>query len=80
MIACQQHRLHQSVSFSHPCSQICCAKFNLKDSNLIGAGQYNGQFTVYDMRKGTSPVDTTPIDISHRDPVYDIAWLQVKGG
>lgn len=62
-----------------PTSQICCSKFNLKDSNLVGAGQYNGQFTFYDMRKGTSPVDTTPIDISHRDPVYDIAWLQVCG-
>mmetsp|Transcript_4806 Transcript_4806/g.8358 ORF Transcript_4806/g.8358 Transcript_4806/m.8358 type:complete len:557 (+) Transcript_4806:181-1851(+) len=63
-----------------PTSQICCAKFNLKDGNIIGAGQYNGQFTVYDMRKGSSPTETTPIDISHRDPVYDIAWLQSKTG
>lgn len=63
-----------------PTSQICCAKFNLKDSNLVGAGQYNGQFTFYDMRKGNSPVDSSPIDISHRDPVYDLAWLQVGPG
>ncbi len=62
-----------------PSSQICCAKFNLKDGNLVGAGQYNGQFTFYDMRKGTSPVEATPIDVSHRDPVYDLAWLQVCG-
>ncbi len=61
-----------------PTSQICCSKFNLKDGNLIGAGQYNGQFSYYDMRKGTSPVETTPIDISHRDPIYDMAWLQVR--
>jgi dynein intermediate chain 2 len=60
-----------------PSSQICTARFNLKDSNLIGAGQYNGQFTFYDMRKGSTPVETTPIDICHRDPIYDIAWLQV---
>ena len=30
-----------------PTSQICCAKFNLKDPNIIGAGQYNGQFAVF---------------------------------
>ncbi|GAX76954.1 hypothetical protein CEUSTIGMA_g4401.t1 [Chlamydomonas eustigma] len=64
-----------------PTSQICCSKFNLKDTNLLGAGQYNGQFTVYDMRKGgNGPAETTPIDICHRDPVYDIAWLQSKTG
>lgn len=61
-----------------PTSQVCCAKFNLKDSNLVGAGQYNGQFSFYDMRKGNAPVETSPIDISHRDPVYDFAWLQVR--
>eukprot|EP00798_Chlamydomonas_sp_ICE-L_P028284 gene28284-31392_t len=63
-----------------PSSQICTSKFNLKDTNLIGAGLYNGQFSYYDPRKGTSPVDTTPIDISHRDPIYDFAWLQSKTG
>ena len=46
----------------------------------MGAGQYNGQFTVYDMRKGNSAAETTPVDISHRDPVYDLAWLQSKTG
>lgn len=24
-------------------SQLVCAKFNVKDANLVGAGQYNGQ-------------------------------------
>eukprot|EP00955_Chlamydomonas_euryale_P087613 364310-Chlamydomonas_euryale.AAC.9 len=63
-----------------PNSQICCSKFNLKDHNIIGAGQYNGQFTFYDLRKGSSAVDASPIDLSHRDPVYDMAWLQSKTG
>mmetsp|Transcript_37152 Transcript_37152/g.82649 ORF Transcript_37152/g.82649 Transcript_37152/m.82649 type:complete len:561 (+) Transcript_37152:351-2033(+) len=63
-----------------PTSQICCSKFNLKDGNLVGAGQYNGQFSFYDMRKGNSAVEATPIDISHRDPIYDFAWLQSKTG
>lgn len=63
-----------------PVSQICCAKFNLKDQNLLGCGQYNGQFSVFDMRKGNSHVEATTIDISHRDPIYDFAWLQSKTG
>ncbi|PNH11272.1 Dynein, intermediate chain, flagellar outer arm [Tetrabaena socialis] len=63
-----------------PTSQICCAKFNLKDNNIIGAGQYNGQMAYFDVRKGNGPVEATPIDFSHRDPVYDFAWLQSKTG
>lgn len=63
-----------------PTSQLCCAKFNMKDANLVGCGQYNGQLTYFDIRKGNHPVDATPIDISHRDPVYDLAWLQSKTG
>ncbi|GLI59067.1 hypothetical protein VaNZ11_000900 [Volvox africanus] len=63
-----------------PTSQICCAKFNLKDNNLVGAGQYNGQMAYFDVRKGTGPVEATPIDFSHRDPIYDFAWLQSKTG
>jgi dynein intermediate chain 2, axonemal len=35
-----------------PLSQIVSARFNLKDPNIVGAGLYNGQFAVFDMRKG----------------------------
>lgn len=47
-------------------SQLVCAKFNVKDANLVGAGQYNGQFSYFDTRKGTAPVDATPMDVCHR--------------
>jgi dynein intermediate chain 2 len=47
-------------------SQLVVARYNLKDPNLIGAGQYNGQFAVFDTRKGPAPVDATPVDVSHR--------------
>jgi len=47
-------------------SQLVTARYNQKDTNLIGAGQYNGQFSVFDTRKGAAPVESTPIDISHR--------------
>jgi dynein intermediate chain 2, axonemal len=39
-----------------PLSQVVSARFNLKDSNIIGAGLYNGQFAVFDMRKGCTQV------------------------
>ncbi|KAK9868043.1 hypothetical protein WJX84_000850 [Apatococcus fuscideae] len=63
-----------------PQSQLSSLNFNMKDGSLIGAGQYNGQFSFFDMRKGSSPVEATPIEHSHRDPIYDFAWLQSKTG
>jgi hypothetical protein len=33
---------------------------------VVGAGQYNGQFVIFDMRQGSAPADATPIDRSHR--------------
>jgi dynein intermediate chain 2 len=47
-------------------SQLVSARFNTKDTNLVGAGQYNGQFCYFDTRKGAAPVDSTPVDIGHR--------------
>jgi dynein intermediate chain 2 len=47
-------------------SQLVVARYNLKDANLIGAGQYNGQFAVFDTRKGAAPADATPMDACHR--------------
>lgn len=38
------------------------------------------QIGYWDMRKGNSPIDLTPVDVCHRDPVYDLAWLQSKTG
>ena len=49
-----------------PQSQLTSINFNLKDTSLVGAGQYNGQFAYFDMRKGSTPVDASPIEHSHR--------------
>lgn len=46
----------------------------------LRAGMYNGQVAYWDTRKGHNPVDASPIEKSHRDPVYDMAWLQSKTG
>uniref|UniRef100_A0A061RDX4 Dynein intermediate chain 2, axonemal n=1 Tax=Tetraselmis sp. GSL018 TaxID=582737 RepID=A0A061RDX4_9CHLO len=63
-----------------PLSQICVAHFNNKDSNVIGAGQYNGQLALFDIRKGNRPTVVTQIENSHRDPVFDMSWTQSKTG
>ncbi len=34
----------------------------------------------WDTRKGAYPVDTSPIEKSHRDPVYSLSWVQSKSG
>ena len=63
-----------------PPSQLCCVKYNEKDSNVLSGGMYNGQVGYWDVRKGHGPVETSPIEKSHRDPVYDMDWLQSKTG
>lgn len=49
-----------------PASQLTCVNYNLKDHNLLGGGMYNGQFGVFDLRKGSAAVDVTPLEHSHR--------------
>ena len=39
---------------------------SLQDTSLVGAGQYNGQFVYFDVRKGSTPVEASPIERSHR--------------
>ena len=40
----------------------------MQDYNLLGAGMYNGQFGVFDLRKGGSMTEVSPIEQSHRWP------------
>ena len=49
-----------------PGSQLTCVNYNLKDANVLGGGMYNGQFGVFDPRKGAGVVDATPLEQSHR--------------
>jgi len=61
-----------------PMSPICCLDFNPKDANTIISGCYNGVVTLFDLRKGSSPVLYSQLKFSHKDPVYDVRWLQSK--
>ena len=37
-----------------------------QDANILGAGLYNGQFGMFDPRKGAGIAEASPIDKSHR--------------
>ncbi|KAH6582055.1 hypothetical protein BASA61_008681 [Batrachochytrium salamandrivorans] len=61
-----------------PESLIVCIKYNPKDPHILVGGSYNGLLSYWDTRKGSFPVDTSPIEKSHCDPVYNVSWVQSK--
>ncbi|CAK8685139.1 unnamed protein product [Clavelina lepadiformis] len=63
-----------------PVSPLVCLEYNPKDSHILVGGCYNGQIAFWDTRKGSHPVEMSPIEQSHRDPVYKTIWLQSKTG
>lgn len=63
-----------------PVSPLVCLEYNPKDPHILVAGCYNGQIGFWDTRKGSHPVEMTPIERSHRDPVYKGIFLQSKTG
>lgn len=63
-----------------PSSPLVCLKYNPKDPHVLVGGSYNGLVAYWDTRKGSYPVDSSIIAKSHRDPVYNIAWIQSKTG
>eukprot|EP00040_Diaphanoeca_grandis_P015603 m.79778 g.79778 ORF g.79778 m.79778 type:complete len:597 (-) comp25247_c1_seq1:98-1888(-) len=63
-----------------PSSPLVSVEYNQKDVNSILGGQYNGQIALWDTRKGSRPVEVSPIEKSHRDPVYCARYLATKGG
>lgn len=61
-----------------PASPLCCLEYNPKDPHVLVGGCYNGLISFWDTRKGPLPVDSSLIERSHRDPVYDVTWIQSK--
>jgi len=61
-----------------PVSALCCVEYNPKDQHLLVGGSYNGLISCWDTRKGSTPVDTSIVEKSHRDPVSDISWVAGK--
>ncbi|XP_033755651.1 dynein intermediate chain 3, ciliary-like [Pecten maximus] len=63
-----------------PVSPLVCLEYNPKDSHVLLGGCYNGQIAYWDTRKGSQPVEMSPIEHSHRDPAYKAIWIQSKTG
>nr|XP_056704684.1 dynein axonemal intermediate chain 2 [Euleptes europaea] len=63
-----------------PSSPLVCLEYNPKDSHILIGGCYNGQIAYWDTRKGALPVELTAVELGHRDPVYNVIWLQSKTG
>ncbi|ETW06373.1 hypothetical protein H310_02649 [Aphanomyces invadans] len=64
-----------------PLSPLCCLRYNPKSVDQLVGGSYNGLISFFDIRKsGSSPVETSMIEHSHHDPVYDVFWISSKTG
>lgn len=64
-----------------PASPLCCLRFNPKNPDTLIGGSYNGLVSFFDLRKsGSTPHETSVIENSHHDPVYDVFWTQSKTG
>jgi len=64
-----------------PCSPICCLAFNKKNADSFVCGSYNGILGVWDLRKsGDKCVESTVIEKTHSDPIYDVEWIQSRTG
>lgn len=57
-------------------SPLLCIEFNPMETHILAAGCYDGTIALFDTRRGT----TIHSDIihSHKDPVYDLRWIQSK--
>lgn len=61
-----------------PSSPLVSLEYNPKEGNVLIGGQYNGQIAIWDTRKGSRPMEVSPIEKSHRDPVYKAQYLSTK--
>mmetsp|Transcript_33806 Transcript_33806/g.78062 ORF Transcript_33806/g.78062 Transcript_33806/m.78062 type:complete len:227 (+) Transcript_33806:767-1447(+) len=69
-----------------PASPLTCLRYNPKSTDTLVGGSYNGLISFFDLRKSNAskkqcrPFDTSIIEKSHHDPVYDIFWISSKTG
>jgi dynein intermediate chain 2 len=69
-----------------PPSPLCCLRYNPKSTETLIGGSYNGLLNFFDLRKPgaqvgqAAPLETSVIEKSHHDPVYDVYWISSKTG
>jgi dynein intermediate chain 2 len=70
----------------NPPSPLCCLRYNPKVPDTLIGGSYNGLVSFYDLRRPGGlpteafPQETSLIESSHHDPVYDVHWISSKTG
>eukprot|EP00658_Telonema_sp_P-2_P028263 TRINITY_DN2168_c0_g1_i2.p1 TRINITY_DN2168_c0_g1~~TRINITY_DN2168_c0_g1_i2.p1 ORF type:complete len:641 (+),score=177.96 TRINITY_DN2168_c0_g1_i2:77-1999(+) len=61
-----------------PSNPLVSLEYHPRDPSVLMGGTYNGLLVFWDLRSGSQPNKTSQLATSHRDPVYDIAWVQSK--
>lgn len=65
-----------------PSSPLVCLRYNHKFHDTLVGGSYNGLISVFDLKSKNSvvqsAVQTSEVETSHHDPVYDVFWIQSK--
>ncbi|XP_033330387.1 dynein intermediate chain 3, ciliary isoform X1 [Megalopta genalis] len=63
-----------------PFCPILTLEYNPKDCNVLVSGLTTGQVACWDIRKGSEPVEISPIEFSHRDVCNKVLWINSKTG
>ncbi|KAF0294467.1 Dynein intermediate chain 3, ciliary [Amphibalanus amphitrite] len=63
-----------------PPDSLVSLEFNPKESFVLAGGTYRGRVCVFDRRRGALPVDLSPLETGHADPVYSTVWVNSKSG
>jgi len=63
-----------------PTSMMLCLEYNPNDPHTLVGGGSIGQLASFDTRKGSQPVEVTPVEISHNEPVHKLIFPSSKTG
>lgn len=63
-----------------PTSPLTSLVYNPRSPDHIVGGCYNGLISFWDLRKGVLPIESSLLEHSHHDPVYDVFWIQSRSG
>lgn len=61
-------------------SPLTCLVYNPRSPDHLVGGCHNGCIAVWDLRKGTAPAQASLMESTHKDPVYDVFWVQSRTG
>ena len=63
-----------------PSSPLTTLAYNPRSPDHVVGGSYSGLLSFFDLRKGGSSVETSAVERSHHDPIYDVSWVQSRTG